>query len=282
MQKTKEYTKKIVENAKQASAQQIAQTATAGQNIIKTTQLKVHQIIEDQKKKIEKLEQQKVSQMDMQQKRYQQIENLRLQRRNFNSAKRIEQLSQKAGPQTNSQANPDKIRQEKFKLCTQIFRGTFEDLKSAVFNEFYEADKFQSPEICDSVPKTAFLGKSECYEDLVNMFLVLVKEVKVFLDPKSKPQYSEQVVDINRYSEQIKQISQNCIENFLQGNSDEPSTDRSISNDCQAAHRQALSQLGSLELADELPFDQFTLVSSGLEFAFDGNNLKLIEENCTN
>lgn len=212
--------------------------------------------------------------MDMQQKRYQQIENLRLQRRNFNAAKRLEKYSQQAG-KSDLQGDSEKNRQERFNLCWHSFRNFFADVKSAVFNEYYQVEKFDSPKICDSVPKSAFLGKGECYEDILNMYIVLVKEVKLFLDPKSNPQYAEQVVDINKYAEHLKELSQNCIESYLQESSPtEAAGSRSVSSDCQAAHRQALSQLGSQELAGELPFDQFTLVSSGIEFAFDGNNLR--------
>ena len=150
-----------------------------------------------------------------------------------------------------------------------------------MFNEFYEVEKFEAPEVCQKAPKTALFRNGECYEDLLNMYMVLVKEVRVFLDPNTKPQYSEQVIQINMYSEKLVELSQSCIENYLQEVKDAQGSAASpITVDCQAAHRQSLSQLQAEQLSGELPFDQFTVVSQGLEFAFDGNNLRSIESNC--
>ena len=285
IQKTREYTSQLIEKAKQASEKNIADTTAIGSSIIDSAQKKVHQIFENQKKKIEKLELQKSNTLNMQEKRFQQVEHLRLQRRNYNAAKRFERSSLKInqGVQRKSEGNVEKSNQEKFKLCTDNFKHYFDELKSSVFNEYYEVDKFQTPEVCDKVPKTTLFRNGECYEDLLNMYMVLVKEVKVFLDPKSKVQYAEQVIDINNYSEQLIAISQSCIESYIQESSaDQPDATKLISSDCQSAHRQALSQLGSVQITGELPFDQFTLVSQGLVFAFDENNLKSIEINCSN
>lgn len=172
------------------------------------------------------------------------------------------------------------MKQQMFKQCSEYYRSYFNRIQSLVHDEVVIDFEFEVAPPCSYTPLSATLREGECFDNVLKMYTVLSKEIKVYLDPLSMEDYETVVTNINIYSEFLVDIANTCGATIEVKKSDTTNTE--LTPQCLASHENAFSKFSEEGELSDSPYQRWEQISNNLSFALNEINMKKIQSNCTN
>jgi F0F1-type ATP synthase membrane subunit b/b' len=271
IQKAKNQRNNIIERAKVQKNKIIEGGKTKRNNIIEKAKQRQQKMIENQQKRIK----QKVARTDMMLKRKKKLFMMKLKRKNHSNAQRPQIAVDPIPEQPNVIPPPPAVvNSNNFEICASTMRGYFSKVQSMVHSDIEIDFKYESSPECEMLPESTIMKQGECFDILLNMFSVLSKEVKVYLDPKSITDYDSITSNIDMYADFIRETATNCGAKVVS-----QENEQTFSPVCQSSHINAFSKFNETSMSD-MPFMKYQQISNSLEFAISEESLNSIKVHC--